>query len=983
MTKRLLLLFACLLMAVGMSAQKRVSGHVSDSDGNPLVNAAVRVVGTNELAYTDADGNYTLSNVPASAKQVTISYLGMESQTVDIAAAGNVVLKETQLGEAVVVGYGSAKKLGTVVGTVSKVTSEQIENKPVTTALDALQGKVAGVQIYNNTGDVGDVSGTSTTIRGVGSLNGGNTPLYVVDGQPVDASVFYMMNMNDIDSYTVLRDASATSIYGSRAANGVIFVTTKKGHRNEKAVVKVGQSIGWTQLAKSLGDPMNATQLLDYQFRNGVIDGDTYAYYKSTGVNTNWQDYYYRKSAPMYNTNFSIAGGSEATRYYISAAYLKKSGLTQYSKFKRYNLRSNLETQATKWLRAGLNLGLNYDERASDYMQQNEGIYVSQSGSQGTLLMQPYYNPYNEDGTKTDKIPGYSTYSPDIYNKYWKSYANDARLTGSAFLEITPFKGFTFKSQLGADLYDTRSTGYRLPSAPFASNSTSGWRRESFYRGSDWIITNTAEYVWEVAEGHELTFLLGQEGRKIDYNYFTSYATGMSDDRLTEISSGTDVTISNLASTHTKEESLSWFGRLDYNMLNKYFFNFTVRNDKSSKFGSNNRSATFFSGGVMWNAKAEKFLADTWWLNDLRVKFNVGSTGNSAGIGRYDALATVGTGLYNGATSWGLSSPGNKDLGWETQIQTTLGFNARIFDRVNFEMNFYNRLTKDMLMDVPVPYTTGFSSQTLNIGSMLNRGIEIMFDVDAVKNWNGLNVNVYGNFTYNKNKIKELFYGLDYYNLPDYLIAYVVDQSVNFFMPVSAGVDPETGEQLYYVPDEEGQLTDEITSSYSDDLYANTGKKRYAPINGGFGLRANWKGLTLNVDFAYVLGKWMIDNMEYFTMNSNFATYNQSRRMLDQWEKPGDVTDIPKFGSTRHFDTSLLHNSSFLRLKNLSLSYDLPESILAPTGFIKGVRLMAIARNLFTVTKWKGADPEYDSNLTISGVVPNSREYSLGIEVTF
>jgi len=714
-----------------------------------------------------------------------------------------------------------------------------------------------------------------------------------------------------------------------------------------------------------------------------VIDGDTYAYYKSTGVNTNWQDYYYRKSAPMYNTNFSIAGGSEATRYYISAAYLKKSGLTQYSKFKRYNLRSNLETQATKWLRAGLNLGLNYDERASDYMQQNEGIYVSQSGSQGTLLMQPYYNPYNPDGSKTDKIPGYSTYSPDIYNKYWKSFANDARLTGSAFLEITPFKGFTFKSQLGADLYDTRATGYRLPSAPFASNSTSGWRRESFYRGSDWIITNTAEYVWEVAEGHELTFLLGQEGRKIDYNYFTSYATGMSDDRLTEISSGTDVTISNLASTHTKEESLSWFGRLDYNMLNKYFFNFTVRNDKSSKFGSNNRSATFFSGGVMWNAKAEKFLADTWWLDDLRIKFNVGSTGNSAGIGRYDALATVGTGLYNGATSWGLSSPGNKDLGWETQIQTTLGFNARIFDRVNFEMNFYNRLTKDMLMDVPVPYTTGFSSQTLNIGSMLNRGIEIMFDVDAVKNWNGLNVNVYGNFTYNKNKIKELFYGLDYYNLPDYLIAYVVDQSVNFFMPVSAGVDPETGEQLYYVPDEEGQLTDEITSSYSDDLYANTGKKRYAPINGGFGLRANWKGLTLNVDFAYVLGKWMIDNMEYFTMNSNFATYNQSRRMLDQWEKPGDVTDIPKFGSTRHFDTSLLHNSSFLRLKNLSLSYDLPESILAPTGFIKGVRLMAIARNLFTVTKWKGADPEYDSNLTISGVVPNSREYSLGIEVTF
>lgn len=987
MNRKLVLLFACFLMAISMAAQKRVTGRVTDTNGAPVANAAVRVAGTKVLTYTDANGNFTLSSVPNTAKDLTISYLGYEAQTVAISSNVQVTLKESEnaLDEAVVIGYGTGQKLGTIVGTVSRVGSEKIENKPVTTALDALQGKVAGVQIYNNTGDVGDVGGTSATVRGHGSLNGGNTPLYVIDGQPVDASVFYMMNQNDIESYTVLRDASATSIYGSRAANGVIYVTTKKGHRGEKAIITVGQSIGWSMLARRVGDPMTSSELLDYYFSNGAISGADYAAYKAAGVNTDWQKYYFKDSAPMYNTTFSIQGGSENTTFYVSTAYMKKVGLTPESKFKRFNTRVNLDSQLKDWMRVGVNLGLNFDERNADSM--HDDMYTGNNGSFSTVTNLPYINPYDENGNKLDVIPVISAYTNELWAKWAPSLTNDARLTGSAYIELTPIKGLTIKSQLGADLYDGRSTTKRIPNSPWLiaqGNKTGGRTAESFSRTADWTITNTIEYRWNLNDDHKFTFLVGQEGIKSTGEGFGVQTTGMSDERLTDLGQGTDVSINNVSSDgNTTIEYLSFFGRVNYNLMDKYFANITVRNDQSSRFGANNRSATFFSGGLMWDMKAENFLKPVWWLDDLRLKFNSGSTGNSAGIGAYQSLAQIGSSQYNSAVSWGLASPGNKDLGWETQIQTTLGFSARLFNRVNFEFNYYWRKTKDMLMDVPVPYTTGFSTQSLNIGEMMNQGVEIQFDVDAVKNWNGLDVNVYGNFTYNHNKITKLFYGLDHWNLPNYGLSYVVGESVNYYFPVRKGINPDNGNIVWYIPDANGKITDQTTERFSSELYANTGKKRFAPINGGFGLTAKWKGLTLNADFAYVLGKYMIDNILYFTRNSKFTDMNQDRWMLNAWQQPGDVTDVPRFGVENQFDSSLICNSSFLRMKNLSLSYDLPAQWMDATGFIKNVRLTATGRNLLTFTSWIGADPEYDSNLTKAGAVPNSREYTLGVEITF
>ena len=992
MNKKLVLLSACLLTAGSMTAQKRVTGHVADANGEPVAGATVRVQGTKIWTQTDTNGNFTLSSVPSSAKQLEVSYVGMEKQSVSVAGNMNIVLKDKQmLEEAVVVGYGTAKKLGTVVGSVTKVSSDKIENKPVTTALDALQGKVAGVQILSSSGDAGSVSGMSTTVRGNGSLNGGNEPLFVIDGSPVASDVFYMMNQNDIASYTVLRDASATSIYGSRAANGVIYVTTKKGHANERAVVKVGQSIGWSQLARRQGNPMNTAELLEYQLKNGVVSAADYAKYKKQGYNTDWLKYFYKDSAPIYNTTFSVQGGGDKTVYYTSASLMKKEGLTPYSEFKRYTVRTNIESQALDWFRYGVNVGLNYDERNVDSNAKNGSLYVWNNPVLGSVLLPPYWNPYDENGNKKDYFPEIGEYKLETLNKYRPRLINEARITGTAFAQLTPMRGLTLRSQLGVDAYDTRQNTKLLPTAPWLKTKDGGQANEYFDRFASFTITNTAEYKFDIKEDHHLTFLLGQEGIKGTSSAFNSYTRGQSDPRLMEVGSGTKAELPNLYG-HTKYEYLSFFGRVDYNLRNKYFANVTIRNDRSSRFGKNNRSATFASGGLMWDMKAEDFLKGVAWLNDLKFKASVGSTGNSSGIGNYSSLGKTGSTLYNGHSGWVLSSPANEELGWETQIQANVGFSARLFDRVNLELDYYHRTTKDMLMSVPLPYTTGFSSQTMNVGTMLNQGIEMQFNVDAVKNWNGLDVNVYGNLAYNANKVTKLFYGLDEWGTDDTGVRYFVGKAVSYYMPIRAGVDKKDGEIMWYkkgyTGDGNAHVFDSNTMTKDFDqsnLSQDTGKKYWAPVTGGFGLTATWKGFTLNADFAYVLGKYMQDNIEFFTMGGgNMASsgMNLDRAMLNQWTKPDDITNVPKFGYSNQFDTSLLHNASFCRLKNLSLSYDLPKHWMEATNFIRNVRLTAAARNLLTITKWKGADPETDANVA-AGAYPNTREFSLGVEVTF
>lgn len=968
-------------------AQKRVTGTVVDEQNQPMVGATVRVSGTKQFTQTDAKGHFVLPSVPASAKTLTISYIGYETTEASVGENVSVKMKENSLEEAVIVGYGTAKKLGTVVGSVTTVKSENIENKPVTTPLDALQGKVAGVSILSSSGDVGDLSTVNTTIRGVGSLTASNEPLFVVDGSPVGATVFYMLNQNDIENMTVLRDASATSIYGSRAANGVVYVTTKKGHRNEKATIKIGQQIGFSQVAHRVGNPMSGAELAAYHFHNGVIDADQYASIIASGVNTDWQKYFFDKSAPYYQTDFSVSGGSENTRYYTSASWNKRDGLTPNSKNERFTVRTNIDSKANNWFRYGLNLGLAYDRNEHDDRNNDGGLYLN-SGVLGSVIMPTYVNPYDQYGNPLDFLPfayGGTAMNQWLSHQYLTRHSNYARLTGSAFIELTPVKGLTLRSQLGLDGYDYRWTRVYDPTSP-DNDAGQGNRGEEFDRYYQWAITNTAEYKWNINENHALTFLLGHEGILTDQNGFYVTTRGMTDPRLMELDHGTTIDMTMVTQTlHSKSEYLSFFGRLDYELLNKYFFNFTVRNDRCSRFGADNRSATFLSGGAMWILKAEKFLKNVTWLDDLKLKVNVGTTGNS-GVGNYASLGTTSTTRYGGNNGLVLATPGNKELGWEKQIQTNVGISGRIFNRANIELNWYRRTTQDMLMAVPLPYYSGFGTETRNVASMRNQGIEFTFDVDVVKNWNGLNVNVYGNIAKNNLKVISLFNGLTEYSIPNTGRNLVVGEDpFEMWVPIRAGIDPADGQIMWYIPDENGEPTDQITKEWdSEALRCRTHHTMQTPVFGGFGLTASWRGLTLRADFSYVLGKYMTDNVGFFTHNSAQAAsgYNQDRSMWRQWEKPGDITDVPAFGTSNRFDSTTFHNASFCRLKNLSLSYDLPGSWMEATGFIQNIRLMATARNLLTITKYPGADPETYTNVA-KAQFPNTREFTFGVEFTF
>ena len=974
-----MLLLTCLFIGIGLVTAQvtKVTGTViSEEDGLPVVGASILVKGTAVGTVTDMDGKFQLPNVPSSAKTLVISFIGMQSQELPIKQTMNVILKpDTEtLEEVVVLGYGSGKKIGSIVGSVAKVNSEKLSAKPVANAMDALQGQVSGLQVYTSSGEPG--SSSSSYIRGVGSLTADNEPLYVLDGTPVSSSVMVMMNPNDFESVTVLKDASATSIYGSRAANGVIYITTKRGKIGEKAVITASGNYGTARLARRVSNPMNSTELLNYQLSHGIIKQETYDKYINSGIDTNWEDYFFKDDAPTYQANLSIQGGSNKTMYYVSGSYYFQDGITPRSEYNRYTFRSNLESRPTDWLRFGANFGATYDEQQTSLFTY-QGSNNLNGGIFGTILNPTYYNPYGEDGSKLDVIPGLNRYSPYYLSDKQPSSSNTAQLDGTAFIQLNPIEGLTIRSQFGIEAYDFRQTSKRLASHPNATQG--GYTYEAFRRNAKLTITNTAEYNFKIKDIHDFTILIGQEGIKNDYQRFGSETTGQSDDRLSMLEAGTAATLLGADENDLYTyQFLSFFGRINYALNDKYFADFSIRNDASSRFGKDNRNAIFMSGGLMWNMKKESFLEDVNFLSDLKLKASIGTTGNSS-IGNYDHLALVGTNLYNAQGGWKINTPGNGDLGWEKQTLANIGIEASFWNKYRIELTYYNKKTSNMLMDVPVPYTSGFSSITQNVGSMTNSGVEIAVSLDLLKtkDWFvGFNMN----YAYNKNKITELFYGYDEWAMPNYLVSYNVGEPVQYYMAEWAGVDPADGQQMWYIPGTDGETTKEYDE---ERLQQATGKKRYAPHNGGFGLNVSWKGLSLNADFAWVLGKYMVNNDYYFAANPyNFAGYNQSKDVLNEWKEPGDITDIPAYGNVMQFDTHLLENASFLRLKNISLSYILPKNWLLPTKVIQGVRIMATARNLFTITNYKGADPELDTNLTY-GAYPNTKQFTIGAELTF
>lgn len=948
-----------------------IKGVVKDAKGETIPAANVVVKGTTMGTVADWDGNFEISAPKGST--LVFSYIGYSPKEVVVSNSTtlNVVMSEdTQaLDEVVVVAYGVRKK-GTVSGSVGVIKSDALENAPVASFDQALQGKATGLEVMANSGEPS--APASFKIRGVNSINAGTTPLFILDGIAISASDFSSINPNDIDNISVLKDASSTSIYGARAANGVIVITTKRGKLGDKGKVNLRAQYGFSNLAYGNWDQMNTSERLDYEEQIGLRVPGQYDREALERTNINWRDIVFNNNAPFSSYEISTSGASDKINYFISGGYYGQEGTAIGSDFSRYSFRTNLEARVTNWLKVGTNTAFSYE----DFQEADAGDYNTVTPISASRFMLPYWNPYKEDGSIASIGDGSwlgTNQNPLEWLENNPRKVNKAKLIASAFIEIRPIQDLVIRSVGGLDFSDRRVNMKSNPS--YLPNYGSGSVSRSFSRFTNLTWTNTANYVKTFNEDHNVNVLLGQEAVRNDSEGFAVTTKGQTNDNLLSMSSATSAP--GWDDSMSGSTYLSFFGRAEYNYNYKYYVDLSVRRDGSSKFGSDSRWATFWSLGSMWNAKAETFLAGYDWLTNAQLTFSIGTSGNSS-IPNYDHLALVAAGAqYAGRPGIGPLTRGNAHLTWEKTTTTNVGLKLGFFDRLNGGFEFYNKRTTDMLMEVPTSYATGFPYKWDNIGAMVNRGVEIDLNYDAIRTktfvWN-----INANASYNQNKITELYNGQDRYEMANSGLLLQVGRPMgDFYVVRYAGVNPANGDALWY--DKAGN----ITNVYNENDRVLLGKSYHAPWQGGFGTSFSYKGISLGAQFSWVADRWMMNNDRYFDeSNGTFTMYNQSNKLLDRWKKPGDITEIPRNGVKTEFDSRLVENASFLRLKNVTLAYQLPASLLRKTKVIEAVRFYGQGQNLLTFTPFTGMDPESSSNMYAASY-PLSRQFSFGVEVTF
>ncbi len=953
----------------------KVSGVVTSAEDElPMIGVGV-LAGPGVGVTTSVDGDYTIE-VPAGT-QLLFSSIGYQDVTVIVPAGEtfvhNVVMQpeSMQLDDVVVIAYGVRKK-GTVAGSVSTVKSEKLENTPTAAFDQALQGQVAGLTVLSNTGEPS--ASASMTIRGTNSINSGTSPLYILDGVAISASDFNTINPADIESMSVLKDASSTSIYGARAANGVIVITTKRGRNMDRPNINYRMQLGVSSLAHGNWDLMNTAERIQYEKEIGMTAGQNYDYLSK--IDVNWMDVVFNDSAMLQSHELSVSGATDKTNYYFSGGYYDQEGIAPGSLFERYSMRFNFEQQMADWLKMGTNTMFNYQ----NIQQADEGAYALVTPISASRFMLPYWNPYKADGSLASINDGswngqgqnpleWLENNPLAYKKY--------KVFSTVFAELKLYKNLIFKSQFSADLSHTTGFSQSFPS--YAPNQGEGSAARSSSDGLNLQVSNTLNYRFNVDNDHDFNFLLGHEWQNYHMEAFSVSTAGQTNDKLTDIATGTRAT--SWTSTSTGDYSrVSFFGRAEYNYTDRYYGEVSVRTDGSSRFGKDNRWGVFGAVGFMWNMRNEDFMAaHRDWLTLGQIALSSGTSGNSE-IPNYEHLALIGGGAdYVGDAGVAPLQPGNESLTWENTWTSNLAFHFGFWNRLNVDLELYNKKTTDMLMNVPLSYaqSNGYGYIWDNVGAMVNRGVELNLNATLL-DINDFMWSVNANVGYNRNKLVELYNGVTEYELANTNTKLVVGHSVGeFYINRYAGVNPANGDALWY--DKDGNITTELR----DEDKVLVGKNYHAPWQGGFGTNLGWKGITLSAQFSWVADRWMVNNDRYFDeSNGRFATYNQSNRLLDRWKKPGDITDIPRHGVYTEFDSRLLEDASFLRLKNLMLGYSLPDDLLKKTGFIRGLRFYAQAQNLFTFTKFSGLDPEGTSNL-YAAQYPMSRQFTFGLDLMF
>ncbi len=979
---------AVLISSVAFAQNLTVKGVVTDAaTGEAVPFASIQIKGTMTGASTDADGQYTI-NAPANGTLVfsSIGYHVVEVP-IDGKTSLNVSLRTDaeSLEDVVVVAYGSAKREA-MTGSVTSVAADEIASVPVSSVDKALSGKLAGVSISQSSGQPGATS--QIRIRGTSSINASNGPLWVVDGIPVltgdvsslgdtQSSLMTSLNPNDIETITVLKDAAAAAVYGSRAANGVILVTTKSGKEGKatfEARAKYG--IQWFQNDNGFR-MMTAEELLGWQ-RQAIVnagmdpDNPTSTYYRPmsllAGELTNYMDWFTRLGQ-IQEYEITARGGTNKSKYYSSISYHDNDGIVYGSEYNRLQARVNADYKLLKNLETGIRLNLAYTDQKdvpTDGFAYENPIFAG-------MNFLPWIPKYDENGNLNLNIPSNSNLNPRASAEFNDKLLKTYRMNGTMFLKWEPVKNLVFETKNSAEVVFTDQREYFSEKANY-DNIVQYVHNQIFQLTT----SNTANYANVFGGYHNFRALIGQEANKYMYTQDYNVAYGVNPD-IPYANTGNQSTF-DISKAITRETMLSFFGIVDYNYDNKYFVQGTLRTDGSSLFGEDNKWGLFWSASASWNLSNEKWLADVKNIDLLKVRASYGVNGNN-GIAAYRAYGVYGPATYNGFSGMLPSSPENRELSWEKNATWNLGLDFEFFHRLRGSVDVYSRLTKDMLLNKSVPSTSGFSSNFMNTGEMKNEGVEFQLDGDIVSVGDFL-WNLGFNIAYNKNTILDLG-GEDVIQSASWLHYKKGNSLYSYYLSDYYGVNPSNGEALWVT--EDGKLTNDFNKARKH--YCGSPEPKFT---GGFNTTFAWKGLQLSAFFEFRGGNYILPMNESRYMMSDGAQMgmNQMVDALNYWKKPGDVGVNPKpvagnaSGSNDFEIDRWLQRGDYVRFKDVTLSYSLPQVALKKLH-LKGLRVYVSGLNLYTWSDVTAFDPEAGTTGVVAAAYPFAKTVMGGIELTF
>jgi len=993
-----------------------ITGKVTDAAGAPVPGVSIRVTGTSLATTTDGSGAYMIS-VPEQASTIEFSSIGFDKQVIALAGRTSISITmraNTQdLQEVVVTGYTTYKKLQSASAS-TQVSSDKINDVAGLTFDQILQGRVPGMSVISSSGQPGQSA--SVVIRGIGSVNGSSAPLYVLDGTPIEAGYFQTINPEDIESATVLKDASAKALYGSRGSNGVIVITSKKGKAGRIAV-QYSSQYGFSNLTEAKTTMMNTAQRLQFEegvgvdFGRNIGPGWTYSpknptYVSGTaafrqradrildslkGINIDWRDQIYQNSK-FQEQQVSVSGGNENLRFYNSLNYYKQDGIARRTGLERYSLKSNVDFKDNKFS-GNVNLTLGYSNSSFTEGEGGTGAGTAMSAAYYAL---PYENPYAPDGTLIHQGNKANYFILDqregsqalerLFNSTNKTDQLKSVIGTSLAYQILPELKITTRA--GIDYRNSTDQAYINPDSYYGSRSVAntlggkGRFDEGTRRNFNIISTTGLTYAKTFAAKHDFEASAYYEYVYNNYNSFSATGFGL-DGRLPEtpasITNGSATFLPIFTGGKTTSALASFMGVARYTYDDKYTLTGSYRYDGSTKVAPQNKWHGFYSVGANWNVKKESFLENSNLISDLSIRASYGTSASPFG-GDYLYLATYSANTsYGGATAIRPTSVGNADFDWEYVDEFNTGFDLTLFSsrRLRLSADYYNKITSNMFIDQPLSATSGFANANLSSGKMRNRGVEFDISGDVIKTadfvWT-----LGANAGYNKNVILHVTDITDSYPDGDTRILQVGLPYGSYYAPQWAGVNPQTGEAQYY------NLDGSITTTYNVNTQsvANSGSL-YPKLTGGFNTSLSYKGISASALFSFVSGVKRWNNEDFYNENQRYSTSNQSLRMLeDRWMKPGDVKTLQRFDIPRNFTSRDIEDASFLRLRNVNISYTFPKAMMEKIHVLKAVKIFVQGQNLVTWTKWRGLDPE---NNSVYGrfQYPNARTYTAGITANF